>query len=307
MPPTAGGGAVDRQDNLAYRQFVSYIDKSREYYLAQDYGNPYRWAYHRDAPFAPLSKPLRECRIGLITTASVVEGHPPPFSVPSIVYSAPTDPAPAGLYTDNRFWDKDATHTEDLDSFAPIHRLQEAEAAGRIGKLSRRFYGAPTEYSQRKTNEIDAPEILRLCREDAVDAAMLVPLCPVCHQTTSLVSRRLEAAGIPTVVVGSARDIVEQCGVARFVFTDFPLGNPCGMPYDAAMQCSIVGIALDLLESARYPRTTVQTPFHWPTDDWRANFMRVDDSNREALRQAGKERREQQANRKARTAVVSAG
>ena len=31
----------------------------------------------------------------------------------------------------------------------------------------------------------------------------------------SLVSRHLEANGIPTVVIGSARDIVEECGVAR--------------------------------------------------------------------------------------------
>ncbi|MEZ5231807.1 MAG: hypothetical protein R2749_03740 [Acidimicrobiales bacterium] len=47
----------------------------------------------------------------------------------------------------------------------------------------------------------------------------------------SLVARHLEANGIPTVIVGSARDIVEQAGVARFLFVDFPLGNPMGKPY----------------------------------------------------------------------------
>ncbi|TAK79518.1 MAG: hypothetical protein EPO16_01930 [Dehalococcoidia bacterium] len=79
----------------------------------------------------------------------------------------------------------------------------------------------------------------------------------------SLVSRHLEQAGIATVIVGSARDIVEHCGVPRFVFSDFPLGNPCGKPYDVAMQRSIVGTALDLLEGARHPMTTVQTPYAW--------------------------------------------
>ena len=64
----------------------------------------------------------------------------------------------------------------------------------------------------------------------------------------SLVARHLEEAGLPTVVMGSARDIVEECGVARFVFTDFPLGNPTGKPDDVAMQTSITGMALDLLE-----------------------------------------------------------
>jgi D-proline reductase (dithiol) PrdB len=92
----------------------------------------------------------------------------------------------------------------------------------------------------------------------------------------SLVARHLEAHGIATVIVGSARDIVEQCGVPRFVFTDFPLGNPCGKPYDAAMQRSIVGYALDLLESAGAARTTVQTPFVWSADQsWRDDYMRI--------------------------------
>ena len=115
----------------------------------------------------------------------------------------------------------------------------------------------------------------------------------------SLVSRHLEANGIPTVILGSARDIVEQCGVSRFVFTDFPLGNPTGRPYDVEMQRAIVGYGFALLESARYPRTTMQTPFVWDESGaWRDNFMRVDDSNREALQRAGALRRRQQERRK---------
>jgi hypothetical protein len=107
----------------------------------------------------------------------------------------------------------------------------------------------------------------------------------------SLAARHLEEAGIPTVVVGSARDIVEQCSVPRFLFTDFPLGNPCGAPYDVAMQTVILEMALDLLEHARYPLTTVQTPFCWPRDDWRVNYMRVDESNRAELKAIGEARR----------------
>jgi len=125
----------------------------------------------------------------------------------------------------------------------------------------------------------------------------------VCHQTVSLVARHLEQAGIPTVVVGSARDIVEQCGVPRFLFTDFPLGNPCGAPYDVEMQTAVVGMALELLEYARFPRTTVQTPFHWPDDAWRVNFMRLDNLTREELRAMGEERRALQAGRNARLAI----
>ena len=115
----------------------------------------------------------------------------------------------------------------------------------------------------------------------------------------SLAARHLEANGIPSVVCGSARDIVELAGVPRFVFTDFPLGNPMGKPYDVAMQAAVTELALSVLESARHPRTTVQAPFTWGDDSWRAGYMRVDDSNREQLRLAGAKRRERQAASKA--------
>ena len=98
--------------------------------------------------------------------------------------------------------------------------------------------------------------------------------------------------------MGCARDIVEECGVARFLFTDFPLGNPCGKPWDIPMQRSIVGSAMDLLDWAWMPRTTVQTPFCWDNDAWRDAFRRVDVGNREALARAGEERRRRQADLK---------
>ncbi|MBW2282213.1 MAG: hypothetical protein JRG76_14750 [Deltaproteobacteria bacterium] len=111
----------------------------------------------------------------------------------------------------------------------------------------------------------------------------------------SLVARHLETAGIPTVVVGSARDIVEECGVARFLFSDFPLGNPCGKPWDAEMQRQVVGLSLDVLESATLPRTTVQTPFVWSDDTaWKDNYARIDPERAERLRKAGDDRRARQ-------------
>jgi hypothetical protein len=111
----------------------------------------------------------------------------------------------------------------------------------------------------------------------------------------SLTARHLEENGLPTVVLGSARDIVEECGVARFVFTDFPLGNPCGKPWDVEMQKSIVGSALQSLVQAWMPRTTVQTPVYWDHEEWRKDFMLVDDRNRESLAREGEERRRLQA------------
>lgn len=123
----------------------------------------------------------------------------------------------------------------------------------------------------------------------------------------SLVARHLEAAGIPTVIIGSGRDIVEQAAVPRFVFVDFPLGNPCGKPGDVEMQRAIVGLALDLAERAFVPQTTVQAPFVWSEDhSWRDVFMHVSAEKRAELAAAGEARRARQAAKKAEQAGLAA-
>jgi D-proline reductase (dithiol) PrdB len=111
----------------------------------------------------------------------------------------------------------------------------------------------------------------------------------------SLVARHLEAHGLPTVIVGSARDIVEHCGVPRFLFNDFPLGNPCGHPDRPDMQRAIVKSALGLLESASGPRTTLVSPYAWKDDPhWRARYGRVDPAERDRLIAVGEARRQRQ-------------
>ena len=154
------------------RGFVSYIDKSREFYLAKGYGNPYRWASNPDAPFAPLAKPLSESRVALVTTAAPdLQGGRKRSR-----YAAATRPAPETLYTHHLSWHKTATHTDDVETFLPVRRVNEYVAEGRLGSLSPRFYGVPTVYSARQTVQEDAPAVLDCCREDGVDIALLVAL-----------------------------------------------------------------------------------------------------------------------------------
>lgn len=114
----------------------------------------------------------------------------------------------------------------------------------------------------------------------------------------SLVARHLEEAGIATVIIGSAQDIVETAGVPRFVFVDYPLGNPIGRPNDTAEQRATVEAALELLTSAVAPRMTRRLDLDWGSDEWRAVYMHVGDDNRAELAEAGRLRREKQRARK---------
>jgi len=93
----------------------------------------------------------------------------------------------------------------------------------------------------------------------------------------SLVARHLEANGLPTVIMGCARDIVEHCGVPRFLFSDFPLGNSAGRPFDVESQRLTLELALRVLESAPAARTTVQSPLRWREDaSWKLDFSNLD-------------------------------
>ena len=164
-------GQASNENPLKYD--VGYMQRTRDFYSAQGYSNHYQWAKNTTTPFTTLQKPLEDCRVAVITTAmpDTEQGR-----ARRDVYPLPSRPYPDSMYTAELSWHKGVTHTDDTASFLPLRALDEAAERGIVGELCERFYTVPTDYSQRNTNEVDAPHLLNLCREDAVDIALLVPL-----------------------------------------------------------------------------------------------------------------------------------
>lgn len=154
---------------------VRYMERTRLYYRALGYDNDYVWAHFDDVPFTPLTKPLNECRIGLVTTAGPPDRSNRDAKGRKQVWSGSVDAPPATFDTDLA-WDKESTTTDDREAFLPIDAMQRLVAEGVVGSLAPRFHGAPTDYSHAKTLQHDAPEILARLRADAVDAAILTAL-----------------------------------------------------------------------------------------------------------------------------------
>ena len=260
---------------------IPYMARTREYYGAIGYTTPYRWAHYVEAPFQPLKKPLAQSRIALVTTAAPFDpgkGDQGPGAKYNggakfyQVYDGDTSKT-HDVRISHIAYDRVHTSAEDSGTWFPLQQLRRLAGVGRIGEVAPRFFGAPTNRSHRVTIDTDAPEILRRCRADGVDAAVLVPNCPVCHQTISLVARHLEANGISTVVMGCAKDIVEHAAVPRFLFSDFPLGNSAGKPHDPDSQALTLELALRVLETAPGPQTTVQSPQRWSADAaWKRDY-----------------------------------
>jgi hypothetical protein len=161
---------------------IPYMQRTRDYYLRLGFA-PYRWAHWAEVPFTPLPRPLAQTRLALITTAAPFQpeagdqGPGAPYNAGAKfykVYSDSTDAVP-DLRISHVGYDRVHTTAEDPNTWFPLSQLRALVKRGRIGALTPRFHGAPTNRSQRVTMETDAPELLRRCREDGAEAALLVP------------------------------------------------------------------------------------------------------------------------------------
>lgn len=266
-------------------QPLPYIQRTRRYYKKLGYGKPYDWAQYKDTPFTTLAKPVSSCTVAIVTTAAPYQsdkGEQGPGAAYNSaakffdVYSMDTCDLP-DLRISHIAIDRDHTTAEDLGSYFPLKALKRAASEHLIGSVATRFYGLPTNRSKRTTIEKDSQRLLSLCIEDHVDIALLVPNCPVCHQSVALAARTLEAEGIVTVIMGCAKDIIEHVGVPRFLFSDFPLGNAAGKPNDHECQFETLHMALELSASATRARTTVHSDYKWSEDQsWKEDYSNPD-------------------------------
>jgi hypothetical protein len=165
-----------------YDSPIPYMRRTREYYAAIGYTTPYRWAHYLAAPFTTLRKPLSQSKVAVVTTAAPYQPDKGDQG-PGALYNAG-----AKFYTvysgdtahdhDTRIshigYDRKHTTAKDSGTWFPLPLMREFAGQGRF-TLAKRFHGAPTNRSQRVTLETDAPEILARCRQDQVDAALLVP------------------------------------------------------------------------------------------------------------------------------------
>ena len=167
---------------------VAYIEKTHAYYRRKGFGEVYRYAHHTEGPFQPLAKPLAESRLMLISSAGfalIPEDGPAPQPFRGInvgekdqveVFPIPSDTPAARIRYVTGAHNRAESPMDDPDAFFPVTRLAELRAAGRVGALAREFLRIRPCYSQRKTRELDAPEVLRRCRAEGVDVALLAPI-----------------------------------------------------------------------------------------------------------------------------------
>ena len=157
---------------------VEYIPRIEASYARLGY-QPYRWVRNAEPPpWTPLSRPLSQCRLGLVASGGIyvpgqVAFH---FSDDTSLREIPHDVATADLRATHFAYDLTDARADPNVVF-PIDRLRELVREGRIGSLAARaltFMGGI--YSSRRVVAELAPAILERLRADEVDVAIFVPV-----------------------------------------------------------------------------------------------------------------------------------
>lgn len=157
---------------------VDYIEQTRATYSSLGYGE-YRWARNEDSPpWAPLSKPLSECTVGLVASGGV-------YQVGQVAFTHKDDVTHREIPTDVDLGELRVTHfafdqtdaRSDPNVIFPIGPLRELAAEGFIGGLTTHaltFMGGI--YSQRRLHEELIPVLVERTLELEADVVLLVPV-----------------------------------------------------------------------------------------------------------------------------------
>lgn len=160
---------------------IPYMHRIRTYYQTLGFGTPYRWAHYADVPFTPMTKPLAEATIALVTTAAPYrpdagdQGPGAAYNNKAKFYTVYSGDSAQDhdLRISHIGIDRKHTTAEDINSWFPLPALREAAARGLIGKVAARFHGAPTNRSHKTTLEVDCQEIVKRVKEDRADAVLI--------------------------------------------------------------------------------------------------------------------------------------
>jgi D-proline reductase (dithiol) PrdB len=158
---------------------VNYMQAIRARYESLGY-TPYRW-FEADAPppWAALSKPLSQSRLGLLSTSGA-------YALGQVAYHYKDDTSIRALPATLAEQDVRFSHItenylvdpkQDPSCILPLRQLRTLRDEGVIGELAGQVFSCMGGvYSQRRIREETAPALLEAFRAEAVDCALLVAM-----------------------------------------------------------------------------------------------------------------------------------
>lgn len=249
---------------------MSTVPEAIEQQIREKWDPEFAFVRNEFVPWAHLPQALAQCKVVLITAAGVYlknQFHAPfdhksPFGDPSF-REFPANVQLADLAISHAHFDHHHA-TADMNVIFPLDRLGDLARQGVIGDVAPchySFYGHLTRPLVLLSEYV--PNLVQRLRRAGVHAAVLVAPSPVCHQTTGLIARAVEAAGIATICIGNAPELFALVRPPRAVWVRSPHGAPGGEPGNVGKQQAMLRQALAALETMEYAGSSWELPFQW--------------------------------------------
>lgn len=267
---------------------IEYMRLTRERYQRHGFED-YRWVSN-EAPgvLTTPAKPLSDSRLAVVVSggayvAGQVAFH---YKDDTGLRDIPKSVDPKALrftHVAEKFL---VNARKEPNCLVPLDALGRLEADGIVGEVMDPIVSIMGGiYSSRKVREIVFPALSERLRAGGAEAVLLIPMCPICHQSMSMLARAFEETGMPSTCVVSAHDIVAAVKPPRAAFVDYPLGHTAGKPNDPEDQYDIVRRALDLFATVEQPGTMVDLGRDWDIDPlWKAKTLDDDGADRRGAR-----------------------
>lgn len=223
-----------------------------------DVGESYPFVKNKRAPFTPARRALPMLNLAMISSAGAYIDGTDSFDLNAPggdlnFREIPIEVEAADFKFAAKGYDPAAVQ-QDLNVQLPLKRLLEFEANRVIGQFNPVFWsfsGFITDAAGLVEDML--PKLIERVKRYEVQAALLIPASRLCHQSVSLVARGLEQAGLPTMTLAVAKDVVEFVRPPRAGFYEGEFGSVAGRPNWPEHQRRILDEALRLIEPMDQP------------------------------------------------------
>lgn len=211
----------------------------------------YRLAFNAFIPWTPWNVPAKESTVALVTTggAYLKRGLHQPFDTESPAGDPSFREFPSVVESE----DIAVAHSsgncgfaeEDINVVFPVTRLNALATGGYIGSaapFAYSFMGNVKDPTDLLANY--APNVAYRMKRMGADVALVVAAHPMDSQVAALVARTIELAGVPTVVLGTDRDLLQLVRAPRAVVVAHPDGAPLGEPGNGGKHQAVIRSAL---------------------------------------------------------------
>ena len=218
----------------------------------------YNFVENSYAPFTPARRALPMLNLALISSAGAYIDGTEAFDTTTRDGDAsfreiPIEVEAADLLYAARGYDPAAVRL-DRNVQIPVDRLLEYQANGVIGNLNSVWWSLNGFIpNARLVAEKLAPQIAERVQRYEVQAALLIPASPLCHQTIGLVARAIEEAGIPTMMIAVERSIIDRVRPPRTAFYNGEFGSVVGKPNWKEYQLRVLDESLRWIETFDQP------------------------------------------------------